>query len=50
MFGMNGFVIGPLLAALFVAFWGIFMREFNAPQIILKDDSFAEEESARDRE
>jgi predicted PurR-regulated permease PerM len=32
LFGMNGFVIGPLLAALFVAFWGIFMREFNAPQ------------------
>jgi predicted PurR-regulated permease PerM len=50
MFGMNGFVIGPLLAALFVAFWGIFMREFNAPRTILKDDSFAEEESVRDRE
>jgi predicted PurR-regulated permease PerM len=32
LFGMNGFVMGPLLAALFVAFWGIFMREFNAPQ------------------
>jgi predicted PurR-regulated permease PerM len=32
LFGMNGFVIGPLLAALFVAFWGIFMREFNAPE------------------
>ncbi|MFA5515271.1 MAG: AI-2E family transporter [Desulfuromonadales bacterium] len=31
LFGMNGFVIGPLLAALFVAFWGIFMREFNTP-------------------
>lgn len=29
VFGMNGFVIGPLIAALFVAFWGIFMREFN---------------------
>lgn len=29
MFGMNGFVIGPLIAALFMAFWGIFMREFN---------------------
>lgn len=32
LFGMNGFVVGPLLAALFVAFWGIFMREFNAPE------------------
>lgn len=31
VFGINGFVIGPLVAALFVAFWGIFMREFNAP-------------------
>jgi predicted PurR-regulated permease PerM len=32
LFGMNGFVVGPLIAALFVAFWGIFMREFNASQ------------------
>lgn len=31
LFGINGFVIGPLLAALFVAFWEIFMREFNVP-------------------
>lgn len=29
MFGMNGFVIGPLIAVLFAAFWGIFIREFN---------------------
>lgn len=29
LFGMNGFVLGPLVAALFVAFWGIFIREFN---------------------
>ncbi|MCG5502179.1 AI-2E family transporter [Ectothiorhodospira lacustris] len=27
--GINGFVIGPLIAALFMAFWGIFIREFN---------------------
>ena len=32
MFGINGFVMGPLVAALFVAFWGIFIREFNSPQ------------------
>ncbi len=32
LFGMNGFVLGPLVAALFVAFWGIFIREFNLPQ------------------
>jgi len=31
IFGINGFVIGPLIAALFMAFWGIFMREVNAP-------------------
>ena len=29
LFGINGFVIGPLIAALFVVFWGIFVREFN---------------------
>ncbi|MDF3012378.1 MAG: family transporter [Cellvibrio sp.] len=31
LFGINGFVIGPLVAALFIAFWGIFMREVNVP-------------------
>ncbi|MDX9873389.1 MAG: AI-2E family transporter [Spongiibacteraceae bacterium] len=29
IFGLSGFVIGPLIAALFLAFWGIFSREFN---------------------
>jgi len=29
LFGINGFVIGPLIAALFMAFWGIFIRDFN---------------------
>ncbi|HTF95360.1 MAG TPA: AI-2E family transporter [Cellvibrio sp.] len=32
VFGMNGFVIGPLVAALFIAFWGIFIREVNVPE------------------
>lgn len=32
IFGLNGFVMGPLIAALFVAFWNIFMLEFNTPQ------------------
>lgn len=27
--GINGFVIGPLIAALFIASWGIFIREFQ---------------------
>lgn len=29
MFGINGFVVGPLVAALFIAFWGIFIRDIN---------------------
>lgn len=29
MVGISGFVIGPLIAVLFVAFWQIFSREFN---------------------
>ncbi len=29
LFGLNGFVIGPVIAALFLAFWQIFMQEFN---------------------
>ncbi len=29
LFGVNGFVIGPLVAAVFLAFWGIFIREIN---------------------
>jgi predicted PurR-regulated permease PerM len=33
MFGITGFAVGPLLAALFVAFWGIFIREFNEEDV-----------------
>lgn len=29
MVGINGFVVGPLIAVLFVAFWQIFSREFQ---------------------
>lgn len=29
LYGINGFVIGPAIATLFLAFWQIFMREFN---------------------
>lgn len=29
IFGLNGFVLGPLIAGLFISFWEIFMREFN---------------------
>ncbi|SEN40746.1 AI-2E family transporter [Nitrosomonas marina] len=30
LFGINGFVVGPLIAVLFVAFWQIFGKDFNA--------------------
>mgnify|MGYP001627423620 CR=1 FL=1 len=29
LFGVNGFVVGPLVAALFIAVWGIFIREMH---------------------
>lgn len=29
LFGINGFVVGPLVAALFIAFWRIFMNEVH---------------------
>ncbi|MFC3116291.1 AI-2E family transporter [Cellvibrio fontiphilus] len=41
LFGVNGFVIGPLVAALFIAFWGIFIREVHT----FSPDSQVENES-----
>lgn len=43
VFGINGFVIGPLIAAMFVAVWDIFSREVNideslAPEALLSAD------------
>jgi predicted PurR-regulated permease PerM len=32
IFGMNGFIVGPLVAVLFIALWDVFVREFNPPQ------------------
>ena len=29
LLGINGFVVGPLIAVLFVAFWQIFGKDFN---------------------
>lgn len=31
LMGINGFVVGPLIAALFVSFWNIFSRDINTP-------------------
>ncbi len=29
VFGLNGFVLGPLIAGVFIVFWDIFIRDFN---------------------
>ena len=29
LFGLNGFVLGPLIAGVFIVFWEIFIRDFN---------------------
>ena len=34
LFGINGFVIGPLIAAVFIVFWQIFSRDFNDEELI----------------
>lgn len=41
VFGINGFVIGPLIAALFVAFWSLYRveREPPRPHVILPSDA-----------
>jgi predicted PurR-regulated permease PerM len=37
MFGINGFVIGPLVAALFIVFWQIFSRDYNDEELLSED-------------
>jgi len=47
MFGINGFVIGPLIAALFIAIWQIFADEFHAiPVRVLELESVADGQDA----
>lgn len=43
LFGMNGFVIGPLIAALFLTSWEVFVCEFNED----KGDSIYDPNNAR---
>ncbi len=38
LFGINGFVIGPLIAVLFIAFWKIFGQDFNTNAAIVTDN------------
>lgn len=40
LFGVNGFVVGPLIAALFIAVWGIFIREVH---VLAPDDNLPPE-------
>ena len=45
-FGITGFALGPLLAALFVAFWGFFIRGLNegeSPAVLLEQQGSSEE-------
>ncbi|MES2623754.1 MAG: AI-2E family transporter [Pseudomonadota bacterium] len=37
MFGINGFVIGPLIAALFIVFWQIFSRDYNDEELVSEE-------------
>jgi predicted PurR-regulated permease PerM len=53
LFGINGFVVGPLIAVLFIAFWQIFSKEFNmkteeAPKDQPEDVQEGESEGATD--
>jgi predicted PurR-regulated permease PerM len=48
LFGMNGFVIGPLVAALFIAFWGIFIHDVHILAPEAEPDSTQEPPKAGD--
>lgn len=39
LFGLNGFLLGPLVAVLFMAFWGIFARDFNHEPPALEENN-----------
>ncbi len=39
LFGISGFVIGPLIAALFVVLWDIFAQEFSAEGVVTLEDN-----------
>ncbi len=38
LFGINGFIIGPLIAALFVVVWQMFIRDFNPEEIPAREE------------
>jgi predicted PurR-regulated permease PerM len=37
LFGLNGFVIGPVIAALFMSAWDLFAAAMDVPRIERKD-------------
>jgi predicted PurR-regulated permease PerM len=40
MFGINGFVMGPLVAAVFIVFWQIFCKDYNDEDLVqVKEES-----------
>lgn len=48
LMGINGFVVGPLIAVLFVAFWQIFGEDFNVGKYAHQDSNSAIETNAED--
>lgn len=50
LFGVNGFVVGPLIAVLFIAFWQIFEREFNAAPATADDNASDAQAASTDRD
>ncbi|MFN6971946.1 MAG: AI-2E family transporter, partial [Rheinheimera sp.] len=48
LLGINGFVLGPLIAALFLAFWQIFITEFNHAELSASDPKSDETEPPMD--
>ncbi|SDW83142.1 AI-2E family transporter [Nitrosomonas communis] len=48
LIGVNGFVVGPLIAVLFVAFWQIFGKDFNVGKYAHQDSNSEIETNAED--
>ncbi|MDR4513873.1 AI-2E family transporter [Nitrosomonas sp.] len=49
LFGINGFVVGPLIAVLFIAFWQIFGKDYNS-NVTDNDSDQSEMESNTDHQ
>ncbi len=50
LFGLSGFVLGPLIAALFVVFWQIFVLDFhNLPSVHPPEDTLPADEGGTEK-